>query len=140
MFHNDNIEQNQELTRVTKYTGTDWYSFVYFEQDTFLAHKGCIGKYSGYSDIDTTTSPPSAKDYNCRWASTYADFDSSKLKILKNVGVTIFGAGGQQITLDWDIDIGQDSGTAQLTVPLAGTLAEWNSSEWGVGELSLIHI
>ena len=134
VFHNDNIEQNQELTRVTKYTGTDWYSFVYFEQDTFLAHKGCIGKYSGYSDIDTTTSPPSAKDYNCRWASTYADFDSSKLKILKNVGVTIFGAGGQQITLDWDIDIGQDSGTAQLTVPLAGTLAEWNSSEWGVGE------
>ncbi len=134
VFHNDNIEQDQELTRITKYTETDWYSFVYFEQDTFLAYKGCIGKYSGYSDVDVTNSPPAAKSYSCRWASTYADFDSSKIKILKNIGVTIFGAGGQQITIDWDVDIGQDSGSAQLTVPLAGTLAEWNSSEWGIGE------
>lgn len=134
VFHNDNIEQDQKVNRVTKYVNTDWYSFVYFEGDTFLGFGGCIGKYSGYSDIDTTTSPPSAKSYSCRWSSTYADFDSSKLKILKNVGATIFGASGQEITLDWDLDIGQNSGSAQLLVPSAGTLSEWNSSEWNVGE------
>jgi hypothetical protein len=134
VFHNDNIEQDQKLTRITKYINTGWYSFVYFEGDTFLGFEGCIGKYSGYSDADTTTSPPSAKSYTCRWASTYADFDSSKIKILKNIGTTVFGASNQKISLDWDLDIGESSGSAQLLVPSAGTLSEWNSSEWNVGE------
>lgn len=133
VFNNFSLVELEE-PRVTKYVNTDWYSFVYFEGDTFLAHKGCIGTYSGYSDIDTTTSPPSTQTYTCRWASNYADFDTSKLKILKNVGTTVFGASGQQITLDWDFDMGQAGGSSQLTIPGAGALSEWGEAEWNVGE------
>jgi hypothetical protein len=133
VFNNFSLIESEE-PRVTKYTNTDWYSFVYFEGDTFLSYKGCIGKYSGYSDADVTTSPPSAKTYTCRWASNYADFDTSKLKILKNVGLTVFGASGQQVTIDWDFDIGQVGGSSQLTIPGAGSLAEWGEAEWNVGE------
>ncbi len=133
VFNNFSLIESEE-PRVTKYISTDWYSFVYFEGDTFISYKGCIGKYSGYSDIDVTTSPPSTKNYTCRWASNYADFDTSKLKILKNVGLTVFGASGQQITIDWDFDIGQVGGSSQLTIPGAGSLAEWGEAEWNVGE------
>tara|TARA_R100000005_G_scaffold96612_1_gene85136 strand:+ start:4048 stop:6195 length:2148 start_codon:yes stop_codon:yes gene_type:complete len=122
--------------RITKYTNTDWYSFVYFEGDTFLSYKGCIGKYSGYNDIDIATSPPTAKAYTCRWASNYADFDTSRIKILKNVGVTVFGASGQQITLDWDFDQGAVTSSAALTVKGAGSPAEWNVAQWNIDEFS----
>lgn len=125
-----------EQPRITKYTDTDWYSFVYFEGDTFLSYKGCIGKYSGYNDIDIATSPPTAKAYTCRWASNYADFDTSRIKILKNVGVTVFGASGQQITLDWDFDQGAVTSSAALTVKGAGSPAEWNVAQWNIDEFS----
>ena len=135
VFNNLNLVETEE-PRITKYTNTDWYSFVYFEGDTFLSYKGCIGKYHGYTDIDIATSPPTAKTYSCRWASNYADFDTSKLKILKNVGVTVFGASGQQITLDWDFDQGNANSSSTLEIKGAGTAAEWNVAEWGLSEFS----
>ena len=135
VFNNLNLTETEE-PRITKYTNTDWYSFVYFEGDTFLSHKGCIGKYHGYTDVDIATSPPTAKSYSCRWASNYADFDTSKLKILKNVGVTVFGASGQQIILDWDFDQGNSNSQAALIVKGAGSSAEWNVAEWNISEFS----
>ena len=135
VFNNHSLTATEQ-PRITKYTNTDWYSFVYFEGDTFLSYKGCIGKYSGYNDIDIATSPPSAATYTCRWASNYADFDTSKLKILKNVGVTVFGASGQQITLDWDFDQGSVTGSAPLLLKGAGVASEWNAAEWGLSEFS----
>jgi len=135
VFNNHSLTATEQ-PRITKYTNTDWYSFVYFEGDTFLSYKGCIGKYSGYNDIDIATSPPSTKTYTCRWASNYADFDTSKLKILKNVGATVFGASGQQITLDWDFDQGSANSSSTLTVKGAGDLAEWNVAEWGLSEFA----
>lgn len=135
VFNNHSLVDTEQ-PRITKYTDTDWYSFVYFEGDTFLSYKGCIGKYHGYTDIDIATSPPTAKTYSCRWASNYADFDTSKLKILKNVGVTVFGASGQQITLDWDFDQGNANSSSTLEIKGAGTTAEWNVAEWGLSEFS----
>ena len=135
VFNNKSLAETEQ-PRITKYTNTNWSSFVYFEGDTFLSYKGCIGKYSGYTDIDIATSPPSATTYTCRWASNYADFDTSKLKILKNVGVTVFGGGGQQITLDWDFDQGGASGSSPIVLKGAGTAAEWNVSEWNIAEFS----
>lgn len=135
VFNNHSLVDVQQ-PRITKYTNTDWYSFVYFEGDTFLSYKGCIGKYHGYTDIDIATSPPTAKTYSCRWASNYADFDTSKLKILKNVGVTVFGASGQQITLDWDFDQGNANSSSTIEIEEKGTAAEWNVAEWGLSEFS----
>ena len=131
---NNHSLQEEDTLRITKFVDTDWYSFVYFEGDTFLASNGCIGKYDGYNDIDTTSSPPSSKTYSCVWQSNYADFDTSKLKILKNVGIQVLGASGQQITLDWDFDQGAQVGSRQLTIPGAGNLAEWGEAEWNIAE------
>ena len=135
VFNNHSLVDTEQ-PRITKYTNTDWYSFVYFEGDTFLSYKGCIGKYHGYTDIDIATSPPTAKKYSCRWASNYADFDTSKLKILKNVGVTVFGASGQQITLDWDFDQGNATSSSTIEIEEKGTASEWNVAEWGLSEFS----
>ena len=135
VFNNHSLVDVQQ-PRITKYTNTDWYSFVYFEGETFLSYKGCIGKYHGYTDIDIATSPPTAKTYSCRWASNYADFDTSKLKILKNVGVTVFGASGQQITLDWDFAQGNANSSSTIEIEEKGTAAEWNVAEWGLSEFS----
>ena len=135
VFNNHSLVDTEQL-RITKYTNTDWYSFVYFEGDTFLSYKGCIGKYHGYTDIDIATSPPTAKTYSCRWASNYADFDTSRLKILKNVGVTVFGASGQQITLDWDFDQGNATSSSTIKIEEKGAASEWNVAEWGLSEFS----
>ena len=135
VFNNHSLVDTEQ-PRITKYTNTDWYSFVYFEGDTFLSYKGCIGKYHGYTDIDIATSPPTAKTYSCRWASNYADFDTSRLKILKNVGVTVFGASGQQITLDWDFDQGNATSSSTIKIEEKGAASEWNVAEWGLSEFS----
>jgi len=135
VFNNHSLVDIQQ-PRITKYTNTDWYSFVYFEGETFLSYKGCIGKYHGYNDVDIATSPPTAKTYSCRWASNYADFDTSKLKILKNVGVTVFGASGQKMTLDWDFDQGNATSNTTVEIKGAGSAAEWNAAEWGLAEFS----
>ena len=132
VINNHNLIDSEE-PRITKYIDTDWYSFVYFEGDTFIGHKGCIGKYTGYTDADTSNSPPTSKTYSCRWSSIYSDFDTSKLKILKNIGITVIGASGQQVTLDWDMDHSTSTGSRQLTIPGAGSLSEWNVAEWNVG-------
>ena len=135
VFNNHSLVDTEQ-PRITKYTNTDWYSFVYFEGDTFLSYKGCIGKYHGYTDIDIATSPPTAKTYSCRCASNYADFDTSRLKILKNVGVTVFGASGQQITLDWDFDQGNATSSSTIKIEEKGAASEWNVAEWGLSEFS----
>ena len=127
---------DKDTPRITKFTETDWFSFVYFEGETFLAQKGNIGKYQGFNDIDPTTSPPALTTYTSRWASNYADFDTSKIKMLKNVGVTVFGASNQQLTLDWDFDNGLANSSRTLTIKGAGDLAEFNVAEFNVAEFS----
>ena len=52
------------------------------------------------------------------------------------MGATVFGASGQQITLDWDFDQGSANSSSTLTVKGAGDLAEWNVAEWGLSEFA----
>ena len=56
--------------------------------------------------------------------------------MLKNVGVTVFGASNQQLTLDWDFDNGLANSTRTLTIQGAGNLAEFNVAEFNVAEFS----
>jgi hypothetical protein len=118
--------------RITKFVGTEWYSFAYDEQETYIGAKGGIGTYSGFQD--TLPNSAVATNYICDWESIYADFDSSRTKILKKVGVAVEGASGQQITLKWATDFSGKTGSKQLTIPGAGTLAEWGTSEWNIAE------
>jgi hypothetical protein len=118
--------------RITKFINTDWYSFAYDEQETYIGAKGGIGKYDGYQDDLPNANIPT--DYICDWESIYADFDNSKLKILKKIGIAVEGASGQQITLKWETDFSGKTGSRQLTIPGAGTLAEWGVAEWNVAE------
>jgi len=118
--------------RITKFVNTDWYSFAYDEQETYIGAKGGIGTYSGHQD--TLPNSAVATNYICDWESIYADFDSSRTKILKKVGVALEGASGQQITLKWATDFSGKTGSKQLTIPGAGTLAEWGTSEWNIAE------
>ena len=118
--------------RITKYIDTDWYSFAYDEQETYIGAKGGIGKYSGFQD--TLPNSAVATNYICDWESIFADFGSSRTKMLKKVGVAVEGASGQQFTLKWSTDFSGKTGSRQLTIPGAGTLAEWNTAEWNVAE------
>ena len=118
--------------RITKFVNTDWYSFAYDEQETYIGAKGGIGSYSGFQD--TLPNSAVATNYICDWESIYADFDNSRTKILKKVGVAVEGASGQQITLKWATDFSGKTGSKQLTIPGAGTLAEWGTSEWNIAE------
>ena len=43
------LDQNVPI-RVTKYDGTGWDSFAYFEGETYIGSRGMIGKYDGYTD------------------------------------------------------------------------------------------
>jgi len=54
--------------------------------------------------------------------------------MLKKVGLAIEGASGQQITLKWETDFSGKVGSRQLTLPGAGSLAEWNVGEWNLAE------
>ena len=118
--------------RITKFMNTDWYSFAYDEQETYIGAKGGIGTYSGHQD--TLPNSAVATNYICDWESIYADFDTSRTKILKKVGVAVEGASGQQLTIKWATDFSGKTGSKQLTIPGAGTLAEWGTSEWNIAE------
>lgn len=118
--------------RITKFTNTDWYSFAYDEQETYIGSKGGIGKYNGY--IDEKPNSNTDVNYFCDFETIWADFDSSKIKMLKKVGLAIEGASGQQITLKWETDFSGKVGSRQLTLPGAGSLAEWNVGEWNLAE------
>jgi len=120
--------------RITKFVNTNWYCFAYDEQETYIGAKGGIGTYSGFQD--TLPDSSVARNYICDWESIYADFDSSRTKILKKIGVAVEGASGQQITLKWETDFSGKAGSKQLSIPSAGTLAEWGTSQWNIAEWS----
>ena len=52
------------------------------------------------------------------------------------MGVTVFGASGQQITLDWDFDQGNATSSSTIKIEEKGAASEWNVAEWGLSEFS----
>ena len=136
------ISQDPDLTpeekaalRVSQYVNTNWDAFAYDEGETYIASKGTIGTYAGYNDWGVTTNNVLGNlPYTCKWHSNYADFDSSQLKFLKNVGLIASGGSGDILTIYWTFDFGLSESTQQTTFPVAGTIAEWGLGEWGESE------
>jgi len=113
-------------TRITKYIDTDWFSFSYHEGDSYLGYRGRIGKYNNYLDDGVA--------YQCEWLSNPFDLDTSSLKVLKKIGITIEGQSTDEVTINTQFAEGGSSGLTMLlseglsdSRSAAGTKAEWSS-------------
>lgn len=139
VFDMHSLDQNVPI-RVTKYDGTGWDSFAYFEGETYIGSRGMIGKYDGYTD----DSPALSTEYICTWRSNPADLGTSKLKFLKKLTTTIEGTTSDVVYLTYAFSEG---GTGEVPFTLSqnnafnrqsgltvGDPAEWGSSNWAVDE------
>jgi hypothetical protein len=113
-------------TRITKYVDTDWFSFCYHEGDSYLGYQGRVGKYNNYLDNGAA--------YECEWLSNPFDLDTSSLKVLKKLGVTIEGQSTDKVTVTTQFAEGGYSGLTMLlseglsdSRSAAGVKAEWSS-------------
>ena len=116
--------------RVTTWSEIDPISFGNLEDGTiYLGKSTGIVKYSGYLD--------GAATYQLRYFSNPTDFgNGSNLKFLKKFNLTIVGAHGTDITLNWGYDYTSAYNKQVFTFSSASTIAEYGVAEYAIGEYS----
>jgi len=88
-----------------------------------------IVKYAGYKDGTAT--------YQLRYFSNPTDFgNASNLKFLKKFNLTIVGAHGTDITLNWGYDYTSSYTKQAFTFSAGNTIAEYGVAEYAIGEYS----
>lgn len=125
-LHKETLQAGE--TRITKFPNSTWDCFSYHEGNVYIGLDGVVGTYANYLD--------DAEPYNMKWYSTYADFDSTKLKMLKKITMILLARSNQPVTFEWFTDYGDSYGTTTKTTAGAGTTAEWGVAEWGIDEWS----
>jgi hypothetical protein len=116
--------------RATTWTGLDPLSFARLEDDTIYIGKSTgIVKYAGYLDGTAT--------YQLRYFSNPTDFgNSSNLKFLKKFNLTIVGAHGTDITLNWGYDYTDVYNKQAFTFSASNAIAEYGVAEYAIAEYS----
>lgn len=116
--------------RATTWTELDPLSFVRLEDKTIYIGKSTgIVKYEGYLDGTAT--------YQLRYFSNPTDFgNASNLKFLKKFNLTIVGAHGTDITLNWGYDYTDVYNKQAFTFSASNAIAEYGVAEYAIAEYS----
>ena len=94
-----------------------------------MGFAGYIGNYDGYDDNGSA--------YRMSYYSSWVDFgDPVMISILKKIILTIFGAVNQVVTFKWGFDYNSGGYAENVTISTGSTPAEYNVSEFGIGEYS----
>ena len=119
--------------RATTWNRIDPQAFCVTEDRELLIGKsGYIGKYSGYSDDETS--------YRMQYYTSFFDFNSSTVvKMLKKINTIVFGGASQVFVVKWGYDYGGlnysqelsllDADVAQYGISEYNTTAEYAGSE-----------
>jgi hypothetical protein len=115
--------------RVTIWDNLDPKSFCITQAKELLIGKpSYIGKYMGYSDNE--------QPYRLQYYTNYFDFDAStKLKILKKIGMVLIGSTNQNVAVKWGFDYTESYQATTYTLSSA-TVSEYNIAEYNIGEYS----
>ena len=116
--------------RATTWTELDPLSFARLEDKTIYIGKSTgIVKYAGYLDGTAT--------YQLRYFSNPTDFgNASNLKFLKKFNLTIVGAQGTDITLNWGYDYSTEYNKQVFSYPSSASRSEYGIAEYGLGQYS----
>ncbi len=116
--------------RATTWSEIDPVSLGKLEDGTIYIGKSTgLVKYAGYKDGTAT--------YQLRYFSNPTDFGSaSNLKFLKKFNLTIVGAHGTDITLNWGYDYTSSYNKQAFTFSAGNTIAEYGVAEYAIGEYS----
>tara|TARA_R110000744_G_scaffold290980_1_gene401658 strand:- start:232 stop:870 length:639 start_codon:yes stop_codon:yes gene_type:complete len=116
--------------RVTTWSEIDPVSFGKLEDGTvYLGKSTGLVKYEGYLDNTAT--------YQLSYFSNPTDFGSaSNLKFLKKFNLTIVGAHGTDITLNWGYDYTESYTKQAFTFSAGNAIADYGVAEYGIGQYS----
>ena len=108
--------------RVTRWNGLDHTSWLAFDGQMYMTNTQGIAQYYGYQD--------NGSSYQMQYYTNYFDFQMSNMvKIVKNIGATVFGATGQQFVAKVGTDYKDNYTSYSLTIA-QGTPAEYNIAEY----------
>jgi hypothetical protein len=115
--------------RVTIWDNLEPKSFCITQAKELLIGKtSYIGNYFGFSDNGST--------YRLQYYTNYFDLDTStKLKILKKIGLVIISGTNQVVAVKWGFDYG-DNYQSETYVLDTGTVYEYNIGEYNIAEYS----
>ena len=116
--------------RATTWTELNPLSFARLEDKTIYIGKSTgIVKYAGYLDGTAT--------YQLRYFSNPTDFgNASNLKFLKKFNLTIVGAHGTDITLNWGYDYTDAYNKQAFTFSASNAIAQYGVAEYAIAEYS----
>jgi hypothetical protein len=108
--------------RVTRWNGVTHTSWLGFDGSLYMTNTQGIAEYYGYQD--------NGQSYQMQYYTNYFTFDMPNIvKIVKNIGATVFGATGQTFTTKVATDY-KDKYTSYHLVVADGTPAEYNIDEY----------
>lgn len=114
--------------RPTRWTGmgvTQFYRDV--DCTVYVGGDFGIGTYSGYQD--------NGESYRFRYYSPNLSFgDSSRLKLLKTIRVTLIGGAGSSAFFKWGYDFTNTFKTKTLNIPDNGGVAEYGIAKYNIDE------
>jgi hypothetical protein len=130
---------NDDALRISEWVGYNATALAYGRDkvmyggftDTLDSSNRVVGYYTGYTD--------NTVQYTLKYKSTWMDLANEQMsgtfeKILKKASVTTSGGSTYQVTLTWGFDFTDKEQSSTYVVPSQGTLSEWNSAEYGIGE------
>lgn len=126
-LHSENVTQRAQ-PRWTRFPSTTWDSFAYHNGSLYIGSAGLICSYSGYQDL--------GEAFTTTWMSNWADFDTSRIKILKKMTSVILAATQQPVTFQWELDYGASTGSSAVVIMNDSGVSEWGIAEWGEDEFS----
>lgn len=96
------------------------------DYDFLLGLPGYVGKYEGYTDNGAT--------YRLQYYTNYQNLqDSTVLKILKNIGMTVVGGSAQAIVIKWGFEYVDNYESLSNVLSTRGNVAYYNIAEYNEG-------
>lgn len=99
-----------------------------------VGKEGVVGKYDTYTDLDPTDSF-STTSYIAEYKSSWSDFKSEILKVLKRANLVTIGGSEYQVTFNWAFDFSDIEYTTSFVVPVS-TQARYNISRYNTHRYS----
>ncbi len=99
------------------------------DQKLYMGQAGVVSQYTGYTDNGST--------YVMLYRSAWIDFGeevADRIKIPKNILMTLFGGTGYTFTFFWGYDYVDAILTSQSGVTAGAPGQEWNIGEWNIME------
>jgi len=98
------------------------------DRELLIGKTNGIGRYYGYSD--------NGVKYRLRYFSHYLDMGApTTLKILKQINATVIGGSNQSFVIKTNFDYTEATRSYPFTI-VTGDVAEYGTSEYGIGEFS----